>query len=68
MTRGKDGAPKLEDRLARLGFPTRGLTRVGGGDINEAFRAETSHGPVFVKTHASPPRSDRPGLWADPGE
>lgn len=55
MTRGTAAAQKLEDRLARLGFPTRGLTRVGGGDINEAYRAETSRGPVFIKTHASPP-------------
>lgn len=55
MTRVPGAAPRLEDRLARLGFPTRGLRRVGGGDINETFRAETSRGPVFVKTHASPP-------------
>lgn len=56
MTRARAGAaPPLGERLARLGFPTLALSRVGGGDINEAFRAETARGPVFVKTHASPP-------------
>lgn len=55
MTRSTGAAPELEDRLTRLGFPTLRLVRVGGGDINEVFRAETTRGPVFVKTHASPP-------------
>ena len=54
MTRGHAGAV-LRDRLNHLGFQARDLTRLGGGDINEAFRAETERGPVFVKTHASPP-------------
>ena len=44
---------------ARLGV-THAET-VGGGDINEAWRAMLDDGRrVFVKTHASPP----PGMYA----
>lgn len=35
-------------------------TPVSGGDINDAYRARTRDGIVFVKTHADPP----PGMFA----
>jgi fructosamine-3-kinase len=34
--------------------------RVGGGDINDAYRVDTPIGPVFVKTHKRPPSPARP--------
>ncbi|HVK71906.1 MAG TPA: fructosamine kinase family protein [Kofleriaceae bacterium] len=41
---------------AAAGAPPRRLTRVHGGDINEAYRAELADGrTVFVKHHAAPP-------------
>ncbi len=35
--------------------------RVGGGDINDAYRLDTPSGPVFLKTHNHPPTPARPG-------
>jgi len=35
--------------------------RVGGGDINDAYRLDTPSGPIFVKTHSHPPTPARPG-------
>ncbi|MDX2092330.1 MAG: fructosamine kinase family protein [Kofleriaceae bacterium] len=41
------------------------VTRIGGGDINEAYRVMLADGrQVFVKTHAAPPR----GLYAAEAE
>jgi fructosamine-3-kinase len=37
------------------GLDVSGVTPVHGGDISRAYRLETSQGPVFCKTHSSPP-------------
>jgi fructosamine-3-kinase len=52
----------LEDAVARaVGRPVSSLHRVGGGDINDAFRAEFEDGGrAFVKTRADAP----PGEYA----
>lgn len=43
---------------ARLGAKLSGVTRVSGGDINDAYSAELDGGrTVFVKTHANAPES-----------
>jgi len=40
----------------RLGKPVRGVKRLGGGDINDAFELALGDGTsVFVKTHPNPP-------------
>lgn len=44
---------------AALGESVRSWAPVTGGDICDAWRAETAAGPVFVKTHAQAP----PGLF-----
>lgn len=36
-----------------LGVVVHAAEQVGGGDINEAWRLDTSSGPVFVKAHAT---------------
>lgn len=38
-----------------LGRSVRSVGPIPGGDICDAWRAETDDGPVFVKTHRSPP-------------
>jgi fructosamine-3-kinase len=50
--------PELRAALARqLGIEVLGGTRLGGGDINDAFEVSLSDGTrVFVKTHSDPPR------------
>lgn len=55
--------PALGRHLAELGLEVSSLLRVTGGDINESYRAQTSHGPVFVKSRPAPPEplNARPG-------
>ena len=36
-----------------LGLRVSSVTLTAGGDINDAYRAETSAGPLFVKTSAT---------------
>ena len=43
----------------RLGLDVSSVTKTRGGDINDAFRAETSDGPIFVKS--SP--TAQPGMF-----
>lgn len=45
----------------RFGLAVESIALTRGGDINDAFRAETSSGPVFVKT--SP--TAQPGMFTD---
>lgn len=45
--------------IERLGLKVSSVTKTRGGDINDAFRAETSDGPVFVKS--SP--TAQPGMF-----
>lgn len=59
-------SPALADAVARtlqerLGLEVESLALTRGGDINDAFRVETSGGPVFVKT--SP--GAQPGMFTD---
>jgi len=58
----KSSQSALASRLAaHLSSPIASLSSVGGGDINQAFKAETaSHETYFIKTHPSPP----PGFFA----
>jgi fructosamine-3-kinase len=46
---------------SQLGLTVESIRLTAGGDINDAFRAETSDGPVFVK---SSPRA-LPGMFSD---
>lgn len=46
---------------SRLGLQVESVALTAGGDINDAYRAETSRGPVFVKT--SP--AAQPGVFSD---
>lgn len=48
----------LEDEL---GLDVRSVALTNGGDINDAYRAETSAGPIFVKTSATA----QPGMFTD---
>lgn len=43
----------------RLGMSVSAVTKTRGGDINDAFRADTSDGPIFVKS--SP--TAQPGMF-----
>lgn len=45
----------------RLGLDVTNVAQTAGGDINDAYRAETSSGPVFVK---SSPRAQA-GMFSD---
>lgn len=45
--------------VERLGLDISAVTKTRGGDINDAFRAETSDGPIFVKS--SP--TAQPGMF-----
>ncbi|MBJ7458328.1 MAG: fructosamine kinase family protein [Thermoleophilaceae bacterium] len=46
---------------SELGLDVTGVSLTAGGDINDAYRAETSIGPVFVKS--SP--AAQPGMFSD---
>ncbi|MFO0747415.1 MAG: fructosamine kinase family protein [Myxococcota bacterium] len=51
----------MKERVeAALGARVTAMQAVAGGSINRAWRATTDAGPVFVKSHASPP----PGFFA----
>lgn len=45
--------------IDRLGLEVTSVTKTRGGDINDAFRAETAAGPIFVKS--SP--TAQPGMF-----
>ena len=57
-TRAEAVAGALE---ACLGLSVESVALTRGGDINDAFRVETSAGPVFVKTSADA----QPGMFTD---
>jgi fructosamine-3-kinase len=46
--------PVLEACGQLLGSSAQRAAPVSGGDINEAYRLETAHGPVFLKLNRSP--------------
>jgi fructosamine-3-kinase len=46
---------------SKLGLSVESVSLTAGGDINDAYRAETSGGPVFVKS--SP--TAQPGMFSD---
>ncbi|MDH3653739.1 MAG: fructosamine kinase family protein [Myxococcales bacterium] len=54
-------SPELREALEqRLGKSLRGVKRLGGGDINDAYQVALSDGTqLFVKTHPNPP----PGMF-----
>lgn len=49
-------AEQVDARVEELtGARVAEVTRIGGGDIGEAWRVDTDGGPLFVKTHRHPP-------------
>jgi fructosamine-3-kinase len=45
----------------RLGLTVHSIALINGGDINDAYHAETDRGPVFVKTS----KAAQPGMFSD---
>lgn len=55
-------ADAIRDALrTHLALEVESVELTAGGDINDAYRAETSAGPVFVKTSATA----QPGMFSD---
>jgi fructosamine-3-kinase len=50
MSRAADRSAVRKALRAELGLDVSDIWLTAGGDINDAYRAETSRGPVFVKT------------------
>lgn len=46
---------------SKLGLVVESIALTAGGDINDAYRAETATGPVFVKSSATA----QPGMFSD---
>lgn len=61
MSRASDRSAVRRALRAELGLEISGIWMTSGGDINDAYRAETPRGPIFVKT--SPAAQD--GMFSD---